>query len=376
MDFLVTEQDPEYHWSDNFRTPRSSNEARQRLLSWLNGELRKQVAKKILEMGGNAVIGYQLYFDFEPEERCISARCIGTACKLTALEPPAAVSSVGGGGSKLGLSSPSVLMSPKPLAFDSQCQNISDAGNIVERLGKPSIVAGLDPGTDAFVAPESTTIEGMDSSMVEGETASQRLVENQEDEGAVDAETEKSDQSSEEVQPKVATKSPELLFLTVQKFPPGVIISLGGVVSAHSVKLLTSEDRDRDIRDIWWTELRNEIKSHARTLGCPHVVGYVETAAIQEDMFLLSAYGTAAQLDLSALASSGYTSTMDSHGFPSPSYQKLTLDEVKMNIFAVKKPVFQDLPLEMRMKKKKSLKSGKPLILIPSPDFIISIPFA
>ena len=89
----------------------------------------------------------------------------------------------------------------------------------------------------------------------------------------------------------VSDINPELLFLTLQQFPSGVILSIGGVVSARSVKLLTNEDRDPDIRDSWWTELREEIKSHARALGCPHVLGYTETCAIQEDLFLLSATG-------------------------------------------------------------------------------------
>ena len=39
------------------RTPRASNEARQRLFSKLSGELQRKIGIKVLEMDGNAVIG-------------------------------------------------------------------------------------------------------------------------------------------------------------------------------------------------------------------------------------------------------------------------------------------------------------------------------
>jgi hypothetical protein len=79
---LIIESDPEYHWSDTFRTKRSSNEARQRLMFCLSGNLRRLLGKKVLEMGCNAVVGYKESFDFEGEQRKIVARAIGTACRL------------------------------------------------------------------------------------------------------------------------------------------------------------------------------------------------------------------------------------------------------------------------------------------------------
>jgi hypothetical protein len=44
-----------------------------------------------------------------------------------------------------------------------------------------------------------------------------------------------------------------------------------------------------------WLELREEIKSHARSLNCPFVLGYKETITICEDICVLSANGTAAR---------------------------------------------------------------------------------
>lgn len=49
--------DPEYQWIDKIRTPRASNEARQTLFSKLSGELQRRIGLKVLELGGNAVIG-------------------------------------------------------------------------------------------------------------------------------------------------------------------------------------------------------------------------------------------------------------------------------------------------------------------------------
>ena len=66
--------DPEYQWIDKIRTPRASNEARQRLFSKLSGEVKRKIGMKVMEMGGNAVIGYQQLFDLEGE--CTETRTL------------------------------------------------------------------------------------------------------------------------------------------------------------------------------------------------------------------------------------------------------------------------------------------------------------
>lgn len=35
-----------------------------------------------------------------------------------------------------------------------------------------------------------------------------------------------------------------------------------------------------ETRDAWWEEIRQEIKSHAKALGCHAVVGYSENTSI------------------------------------------------------------------------------------------------
>eukprot|EP00123_Amoebidium_parasiticum_P021357 comp65939_c0_seq1/m.48006 comp65939_c0_seq1/g.48006 ORF comp65939_c0_seq1/g.48006 comp65939_c0_seq1/m.48006 type:complete len:284 (-) comp65939_c0_seq1:8-859(-) len=82
---LVVDNDPEFHWVDNFRTPRSSNEARQRLFYRLSNELQRKIGLKALEAGANAVVGYQQSFDVE-EQYGLVARGIGTAVTLVSTQ--------------------------------------------------------------------------------------------------------------------------------------------------------------------------------------------------------------------------------------------------------------------------------------------------
>nr|XP_015835897.1 PREDICTED: C2 domain-containing protein 5 isoform X1 [Tribolium castaneum] len=88
----------------------------------------------------------------------------------------------------------------------------------------------------------------------------------------------------------------EYPFLTMTKYPQGFITQLGGAVSARSVKLLEriSNLEEPESRDTWWSEIRMEIRSHARALNCNAVLGYSETTSICEDVCVLSASGTAA----------------------------------------------------------------------------------
>ena len=86
---------------------------------------------------------------------------------------------------------------------------------------------------------------------------------------------------------------PEFPFLTITKLPPGFLVHLGGMVSSKSVKLLEEvDDRDEsDAREAWWVEIRQEVRSHARALGCNMIVGYRENTVIWEDVLILTASG-------------------------------------------------------------------------------------
>jgi len=50
---------------------------------------------------------------------------------------------------------------------------------------------------------------------------------------------------------------------------------------------------------MWWVELRTEIRSHMRAMGCHVVLGYSEQTSIRGELIILSAIGTAAVIDMS-----------------------------------------------------------------------------
>lgn len=90
----------------------------------------------------------------------------------------------------------------------------------------------------------------------------------------------------------------EYPFVTLKKYPDRMVQYTGGVVSVHSVKLLDHiiNDEESETRDIWWTEIRKEIRSHAKALNCNTILGYSETSKVLDDVCVLSACGTAAIL--------------------------------------------------------------------------------
>ena len=49
---------------------------------------------------------------------------------------------------------------------------------------------------------------------------------------------------------------------------------------------------------MWWVELRTEIRSHMRAMGCHAVLGYSEQTSIRDELIILSAVGTAAVVDM------------------------------------------------------------------------------
>ncbi|XP_065349895.1 C2 domain-containing protein 5 isoform X1 [Cloeon dipterum] len=90
----------------------------------------------------------------------------------------------------------------------------------------------------------------------------------------------------------------EYPFLTLNKYPCGFIARFGGMVCARSVKLLERNTEEPESRDLWWHELRMEVRSHARALACNVVLGYREESTINDDVCILSASGTAAVVNM------------------------------------------------------------------------------
>ncbi|XP_076848824.1 C2 domain-containing protein 5 isoform X9 [Brachyhypopomus gauderio] len=264
---LVVNEDPEYQWIDRIRTPRASNEARQRLISLMSGELQRKIGLKVLEMGGNAVVGYLQCFDLEGESGLV-VRAIGTACTLDKISStcPAAVVP------NLSNSSPSKDMKDSLQAVPSTLGCRSTHSSPVH-----SASSRLSQGFSVSVP--TLLFAGMGSGGSAGKEA-----------GPLKALLRQQTQS--------ALEQREFPFFTLTGFPVGFLLHVGGVVSARSVKLLDRihNPDEPETRDAWWEEIRQEIKSHAKALGCHAVVGYSESTSICEEVCILSASGTAAIL--------------------------------------------------------------------------------
>ncbi|XP_028823270.1 C2 domain-containing protein 5 isoform X4 [Denticeps clupeoides] len=263
---LVVNEDPEYQWIDRIRTPRASNEARQRLISLMSGELQRKIGLKVLEMGGNAVVGYLQCFDLEGESGLV-VRAIGTACTLEKLSGGGATNNA----QHTANSSPSKDMKESPKACMSGCRSShsSPVHGAASRLAQ-----------SFSVSYPTLLFSGMGSGGSAGKEAGPLKILLRQ-------------------QTQTALEQREFPFFTLTSFPQGFLLHVAGVVSARSVKLLDRihNPDEPETRDAWWEELRQEIKSHARALGCHAVVGYSESTSICEEVCILSASGTAAVLN-------------------------------------------------------------------------------
>ncbi|XP_041651278.1 C2 domain-containing protein 5 isoform X10 [Cheilinus undulatus] len=272
---LVVNEDPEYQWIDRIRTPRASNEARQRLISLMSGELQRKIGLKVLEMGGNAVVGYLQCFDLEGESGLV-VRAIGTACTLDKLSSGSAPNT-------------NTHMHPNTAPASNACNS---------------------PSKDGKESPLAHGCRSTHNSPVHSACSSQRLSQN----FSVSVPTliftgmGSGGSGGKEAGPlktllrqqtQTALEQREYPFFTLTSFPPGFLVHVGGVVSARSVKLLDRihNPDEPETRDAWWEEIRQEIKSHAKALGCHAVIGYSESTSICEEVCILSASGTAAILN-------------------------------------------------------------------------------
>ncbi|XP_026855257.2 C2 domain-containing protein 5 isoform X5 [Electrophorus electricus] len=409
---LVVNEDPEYQWIDRIRTPRASNEARQRLISLMSGELQRKIGLKVLEMGGNAVVGYLQCFDLEGESGLV-VRAIGTACTLDKISSTYTAAIV----QNLSNSSPSKDMKDSPQAVPSalgcrsthsspvhsassrlsqgfsvsvptllfagmknrhrssegprarQCRagfgeeapgvplssgpptplraqtfsSFSPSKSYSRQSSSSDTELSLTPKTARICLSPSSPIHQCKSSPIpttkvprsttppplhvsQSDTAMLRKsVSFSEDLLLVASGMGSGGSAGKEAGPlkallrqqtQSALEQREFPFFTLTGFPPAFLLHVGGVVSARSVKLLdrihnpalgntrsyklldwNSFTADEpETRDAWWEELRQEIKSHAKALGCHAVVGYSESTSICEEVCILSASGTAAIL--------------------------------------------------------------------------------
>lgn len=258
---LVVADDPEFEWIAGQQS-RTSHETRQTLLYLLDASVRRRMCKKVLEMGGNAVLGYYQAFDIEGDSGIV-ARTFGTCVLLTRRgqiesqekQIEIAAHHRRGASRDDGMANSTSMRSKLLRSYSSGRSLRSD-----------EMTDGQRPSPkDQIVSPMVT--RGV---LSEAAAAAARHMEGSQD---------------------------EVQLLTLREFGPRVRVRIGGLVTARSVKFLgnlASKLSDQDTRDSWWSELRDEIRSHARTLCCWTVIGYSEASTIHDDVCVLSITGTAA----------------------------------------------------------------------------------
>ena len=298
---LDREDDPEYHWTDNFRTPRKSNEARTRIMFRLSGHIRRQLGKKVIELNGNAVLGFKQFFDLESETRTITARAIGTAVRIVSADnnTPTNINQLLSSSSiaSPALSLPHTITGNSPVLSPTQIPLTEMPNSQISAALSPPSIHNSD--THLLVPTASPPLLYNLGTSVNSNIGNSVAPEKQRP-SAVDKDSHSNSVSNPDLPaPALPSqwRSSDQMSLTLEEFPPGAILAIGGLVSAISVKVLDKNERDN--RSAWWNELRDEIKLHARTLRCPYIVGYTEQVSINDELAIFHCSGTAALIDLS-----------------------------------------------------------------------------
>jgi hypothetical protein len=289
-------------------------------------KLRRQIGNKVIELGGNAVLGYNVHFDFA--ETCIVARGYGTSCTLKTLRkvvhPKAPLhdavplgmsySSVPGTGQQSTTTSGEITLENVDgeifLAESTNSMHVGSVGDGSEPMmgGSSDGIIPIGGGSDDLavvdiVASAAAGNSGSVASAVVAATNAQQKKENF----------------------AVLRLQSDIMLVTMHSFPNPVLLRLSGVVTARSIKVIPrvrSDNQNQQIRDSWWSEVREEIRSHARFMNCQFVIGYTESATIKDgspnnlrgpnlseresdiflvlsiDIMVLTASGTAANLKL------------------------------------------------------------------------------
>jgi uncharacterized protein YbjQ (UPF0145 family) len=215
----------------------------------LSGTIRRILGRKVLDLNGNAVLGFKQNFDLEEDEKSIVCRAIGTAVKLSRVDAPVPNSvptSIPATPSAVIAKDSTVFMSPAmlPAVFDR----------------KPSMNADDD------LSEEEYELADLPQAVMHISTS---------------------------------TRLPDPVLLTLLRYPEHAIIGTGGFVCAASIKVLDNDSKD--VRESWWNEAREEIKAHAKTLNCSHVIGYTEQESIVDEVAFLYCSGTAVNVDVNAI---------------------------------------------------------------------------
>lgn len=343
---LIVGDDPEFELMDRARSSRSSNEMRLSMLYKLGAVVRRQLGRKVLEMGGNAVLNFRQHFDVEGDSGIV-ARAYGTAAlivntcdiemSLIAAHQELRVradtsstaevvieelshdekdksdddllsasigtqpkrrskrrkssrkQSVQGGDSDNGIWGDglvgfpliafriaSALTGNKATALGSSALSNVAAQHLVRLYGTSNSIGvrlhHQDEAERMKMSSESSLQKSRrgDDGNKEGGSKRETM------DGGSSSNSNR--ESSSNAVSGSNTRRAEIELSTLADFPARVKVHCGGIVMARSVKYLgrvSSTKSDQETRDGWWIELREELRSHARSLCCTHVIGLV-----------------------------------------------------------------------------------------------------
>ena len=356
---LVVEDDPESSWQDYFRKAanKSSNDSRLRVLYNLSAEVRRELGKKVIDMGGNAVLGFQTHFDLEGASGLV-VRAYGTACRLLKVSDNVSTHNLVALPPSARIGSLATLATLAAVSAD-----VGDGSGVGDGVGGGSGIGGVGGGASggggggsssggggnsgvaggplgiggaSLLAPSlrhltASSVEALNSLVLLQPSKSHPLLGiaiplisfgapaagrgGVRDLGMVSQrETFRGGSDHHILFGGLGGGGPggegwgvsgvlqenstlEVELLPMKSFPRHVRVRLGGLVMARSVKFLGKLEAtlsDQETREGWWDELRHEIKNNARTMFCTHIIAYSETCSIYGDVCVLSAVGTAA----------------------------------------------------------------------------------
>jgi hypothetical protein len=344
---LIVGDDPEFELMDRARSSRSSNEMRLSMLYKLGAVVRRQLGRKVLEMGGNAVLNFRQHFDVEGDSGIV-ARAYGTAAlivKTSEIEQALMAAH-----QELRVRSDSssnlteLVNSVEDLSRESEKFDNESGINNLDNSSSSSVAAANDNfgrrrsrrnsrrrkqvdgnankgmwgdglvGFPLIAFRISTALSGNKATLGSSalsNVAAQHLVrlygpssgygsqnnsenlnqmsspdssmmqnsrkdDNQDINNSIDGNNSSSSNANNAASSSSNTRRAEVELSTLCDFPARVKVHCGGIVMARSVKFLgrvSSTKSDQETRDAWWIELREELRSHARSLCCTHVIG-------------------------------------------------------------------------------------------------------
>eukprot|EP00467_Chlorarachnion_reptans_P021975 CAMPEP_0114489534 /NCGR_PEP_ID=MMETSP0109-20121206/1942_1 /TAXON_ID=29199 /ORGANISM="Chlorarachnion reptans, Strain CCCM449" /LENGTH=1094 /DNA_ID=CAMNT_0001666055 /DNA_START=35 /DNA_END=3320 /DNA_ORIENTATION=+ len=259
VDELIVSADPEHRWQGLISGARKTNESRQLLFYTMAGQVQQNISRKASALGANAVIGYRFDIDFEGSHGVI-ARGYGTAVFLNKLEE------------------------------EVENQN-SNEKTVLEFIGDRNRADGTS-NTDTKHGLGGPNKKDQRNSAEQTDVKRKRNRDRKNRETGLFPPP----RASPLVSRPEKRKHP-VEFLTVDKLPSEKAqYLLGGAVNSRAVHLITGKRAKQDLRDEWWAEVRDEIRSHAQSLQCTHILGYRERTTIYDDICVLSASGTAVKI--------------------------------------------------------------------------------